>query len=83
MVAMPRKKAELILAAHRATEARRIVADQHELMTRLKASGHSTLDAERALRTYVSALEHLEDHERRVRNEGKAKKRETKKPQSN
>ena len=38
------------------------------------------LDAERALRTYVSALKHLEDHERRVRNEGKAKK--SRKPKS-
>ena len=32
MVATPRKKAELILAAHRAGEARRIVANQHELI---------------------------------------------------
>jgi len=80
---MPRKKANLIVAAHRAAEARRIVADQHALIGRLKASGHPTLDAERALQTYLSSLRHLEDHEDKVRTEGKAKKRETKKPHSN
>jgi len=56
---MPRKKVALVSATHRASEARRIVTDRHELIARLKASGHSTLDAERALRTYVSALKHL------------------------
>jgi hypothetical protein len=37
-----------------AAVARQIVADQHELILKLKASGHSTLDAENALLTYVS-----------------------------
>jgi hypothetical protein len=77
---MPRKKAKLIVAAHRVAEARRIVANQHELIVTLKALGQPTVDAERALQTYLSALKHLEDHERRVRAESKAKKRETKKP---
>src|SRR5208282_5286007 len=35
------------------------VNPENALIARLKASGHSTLDAERALRTYVSALKHL------------------------
>jgi hypothetical protein len=80
---MPRKRAKLVVTAHRTAEARRIVGDQHKLIERLKALGHPTLDAERALQTYVSALKHLEDHERRLGKEGEAKKRETKKPQSN
>ncbi len=76
---MPRKKPKVILAAHRAAEARQIVADQYELIVRLKASGYPTLDAERALETYVSALKHLEGYEHKLRTEGKAKKYETKK----
>jgi hypothetical protein len=48
------KKAQVILAVRRAAVARQIVADQHELILKLKASGHSTLDAENALLTYVS-----------------------------
>ncbi len=79
---MPRKKPKLILAAHRVAEARQIVADVGELIVTLKASGRPTLDAERALQTYVSSLKHLEDHERRVRKEGEAKKRKAKGPRS-
>jgi hypothetical protein len=80
---MPRKKAKLIVAQQRVAEARRIVADQHELIARLKASENPTVDAERSLQTYVRSLKHLEDHKRRIREEDKAKKRETKKPHSN
>ena len=76
-VCMPRRNTRLIVAAHRVAEARRIVASQQELIARLKALGQSTFDAERALQTYLSALKHLEDHERRVRTA--VKKRETKK----
>jgi hypothetical protein len=79
---MPRTKPKVILAAHRAAEARRIVADQHLLIVTLNALGRPTVDAERALQTYVSALMHLEDHEHKVKKEGEGKKRETKKPQS-
>jgi protein-disulfide isomerase-like protein with CxxC motif len=64
-----------------AAEARQIIADQYKLIVRLKSSGQPTLNAERALKTYVSAHNHLEDHERRVRTESKAKKQETKEPQ--
>ena len=76
---MPRKKTKFIVAAHWVAEARRIVADQHELIMTLKASGHPTLEAEQALQTYLSALKHLEDNERRIREADKAKKGETKK----
>ncbi len=60
-----------------------MVAEQHQLIAKLKALKRPTLDAERALKAYVSSLKHLEDHERKIRMEDKAKKRETKKPQSN
>jgi hypothetical protein len=77
---MPKKKPTVVLAAQRADEARRIVARQQQAVVTLKALGHPADDAERALKTYVSALEHLEDHEREVRAEARAAKRETKKP---
>jgi hypothetical protein len=77
--AMPRKKPKLILAADRVAKARKIVADRRELIMTLKASGRSTLAAEHTLQIFVSSLKHLEDHERRIREEDKAKPRETKK----
>ena len=76
---MPRKKPKLIVAAHRVAEARRIVAEQHQLIAKLKAFGRPTLDAERTLRMYVGSLKHLEDYERKIRMEDKAKTGETKK----
>jgi hypothetical protein len=76
---MLRKKTKFIVAAHWVAEARRIVADQHELIMTLKASGRPTLEAEQVLQTYLSALKHLEDNERRIREADKAKKGETKK----
>lgn len=76
---MPRKKQKLIVAAHRVAEARRIVADLNDRIVTLKASGRPTLEAERALETYVSLLKHLEDHERRIKEQDKTKKHETKK----
>lgn len=79
---MPRKKPALISAEDRLNEARRIIADQHKLIAQLKASGHPTGDAERTLQSCASSLKHLEDHERRIRAEDKAKKGETKKPRS-
>ena len=48
-------------------EARRIIADQHALIEKLRASKQATLDAERSLQVYASSLKHLEDHERRIR----------------
>ena len=76
---MPRKQPKLILAAHRAAEARRIVANQRGLIAMLKAKGESTLQAEATLQMYLRSLKLLEDHEWKIRQERKAKKGETKK----
>lgn len=70
------------MAANRVAEARRIVVEQSDLIARLKASDDPALDAERALQSYLSSLEHLEDYERKIKREGQAKKRETKNRQS-
>ncbi len=67
------------MAAHRVAEARRIVAEQHQIIAKLKAFGRPTLDAEIALGMYVSSLKHLEDHEHKIRTEDKVKTGETKK----
>jgi len=67
----------LTLAAHRVAEARRIVDQQNDLIGALKASGNPTLEAEAALRTFLSSLAHLEGHERAIRKEEEAKKRES------
>ncbi len=77
---MPRKQPKLIMAAHRAAEARRIVGHQRGLIAMLQAKGESTVDAEGMLQVYLSSLELLEDQERKLRQEREAKKRETKKP---
>jgi hypothetical protein len=62
----------------RTAEARRIVAAQRDLIERLKAAEDSAVaDAEGALSTYESALRHLEEHERRIRTERKARMSET------
>jgi hypothetical protein len=66
---MPKRKL-MIVAERRAAGARRIVSAQRKLVKRLEAAGQSTLAAEQALATFVSALRHLEAHKRRVR--GKA-----------
>ena len=64
---MPRKDPKGIVAGHRVAEARRIIADQHALIEKLRSSKQATLDAERSLQVYASSLKHLEDHERRIR----------------
>jgi hypothetical protein len=56
----------LIVAVRRGAGARRIVSAQAKLIRRLKAAGEPTLDAEQMLGTFVSALQHLEDHKRRI-----------------
>jgi hypothetical protein len=80
---MPRHKPKLIAAAHRAAEARRIVTNQRDLIAKLKVLGRPTFEPEGALQVYVSSLKLLEDHERRIRAEDKAKRGETKKLFSN
>ncbi len=77
---MPRKQPKLILAAYRAAEARRIVANQRGLIAMLKSKGEPTVGAEGILEVYLSSLKLLEDHEWKIRQERKAKKGETKKP---
>ena len=76
---MPRKHATLVAAAQRVVEARRIVADQEALIANLRAAKRPTADAEAALYTYLSALRHLEDRERKIKEGLKAKIGETRK----
>jgi hypothetical protein len=64
---MPRKHATLIAAAERVAEARRLVASQEALIANLRLARRPTADAEAALFTYLSALRHLEDHERKIK----------------
>ena len=78
---MPRRDPKLIVATIRAAEARRIVTGQRLLIETLKASGRPTKEAEVALRSYISALEVLEQHERKLREERQAKRRQSPKKQ--
>ena len=70
---------KLVVAALRSAQAKRIVANQRDLIARLKAAGHPTSDAEQMLQTYLSMLEHLEAHQQKLREQRRAKKTETKK----
>jgi len=76
---MPRKKPKLSVLAERIATARRIIEAQQALLERLRVSGEPTYQAEAALRTYVSSLEHLLAHADKMREEALAKKGETKK----
>src|SRR5271154_6252710 len=73
---MPRRSRELILAASRAAEARRLVAGPGLLVETLQASGKPLLDALDVLKMCISALEVLEGHEHRLVKERRAKGRE-------
>ena len=73
---MPKKKPKLITLAQHIADARRIVAEQLALLAKLQATGKPTSEAEGTLRTYTSALHHLESHERKLRADAKAKKGE-------
>ena len=77
---MPKKQPKLILAAYRAAEARRFVANQRGLIAMLKSKGEPTVEAEGMLEVYLSSLKLLEDREYKIRQESKIKKGETKKP---
>jgi hypothetical protein len=70
---------KLVVAALHSAQAKRIVANQRDLIARLKAAGHPTSDAEQMLQTYLSMLEHLEAHQQKLRDQRRAKKAETKK----
>jgi hypothetical protein len=76
---MPKSDPKLVVAESRMAEATRIVAQQSELIAKLKAAGQPSFDAEQALLTYISALKHLEAHAAIVRAEVGTKKHETKK----
>ena len=75
---MPRQSPKVILAALRVAEARRIVTEQNMQIARLEIAGEPSLDAKKTLQSYESALKHLEDHERKLREERRARMRELK-----
>ena len=66
-----------LLAACRVAEARQIVADQRTIIASL--ADQLALEAEGSLQTYLSALTLLEAHERRIREENRTIKGETRK----
>ena len=72
---MPRKHSLLVAAAKRLAVARRLIADQQDLIARLRALKQTTTDAEAMLQTYRSALRHLEDHEDKIKQDLKARTR--------
>jgi hypothetical protein len=77
---MPREHATLVLAAQRAAEARRIISDQRALIAKLRTSKLPADEAETKLQTYLSALQHIEDHERKIKEGLMAKIGKTKPP---
>ena len=68
----------IVLSQHIAV-ARRIIDEQQALLEKLRVSGRPTLEAEGTLRTYASSLMHLLAHERKMKEEAKAKKGEVRK----
>jgi hypothetical protein len=76
---MPRKSPKLKVLGTRIADARRIIDAQQVLLENLRINSEPTREAEGALRTYVSALMHLLDHEKRLKLEAQARKGETKK----
>ena len=74
---MPRKRPKLVKVAEQLRNARRIVAEQMAVVATARANGEPTLEAEGTLRTYLSGLAHFEAHERKMREEAKAKKGES------
>jgi hypothetical protein len=71
---MPKKRPKLVTVAERLVVARRIVAKQSALVTKLRANGKPTLEAEGTLQTYRSSLHHLESHARNMRADAKVKR---------
>ena len=66
-------------AALRAAEARQIVAQQRHIIAQLKAAGECSADAECSLETYLNGLKLIEGHARKLREENKTKRGETRK----
>lgn len=59
--------------------ARSIIDEQQALLERLRRGGKPTLEAEAAPRTCASSLMHVLNHERRMKEEAKAKRGKTRK----
>ncbi len=64
---MADKVSQLALAAQHVAAGKLIVARQLALIARLRAAGHTTLDHERTLATFINTLTIFEDHERELR----------------
>jgi hypothetical protein len=76
---MPKKGPKLVALSEHIAVARRIIEEQQALLQKLRVDGQPTREAEGALRTYVSSLMHLLAHERKIKEEAKAKRGQTKK----
>jgi hypothetical protein len=74
---MPKKRPKLVAIAEQLATARHIVAEQQALVAKLRTYAQPMLEAEGTLRTYLSALAHLEAHECKMNEEAKAKKGES------
>jgi hypothetical protein len=71
---MPRRHPLLIVASARAARARQIVSDQRDLISKLQAARKPTAEPEKDLQIYESSLRHLEEHERKLREEFRRKR---------
>lgn len=74
---MPKKTPKLVALTDHIAVARRIIDEQQALLEKLRSSGQPTREAEAVLRTYASSLKHLLAHERKMKEDAKAKKGET------
>jgi hypothetical protein len=72
---MPRRHPLLIAAAARLARAREIVANQRALIAKLRALGRPRVDAEKSLQMYESSLRRLDEHERKLREEFRRKRK--------
>jgi hypothetical protein len=70
---MPRRHPLLIVASARLARARQIVGDQCDLIAKLQAAGKPMAEAKKTLKTYESSVRHLEEHERKLREEFRRK----------
>jgi hypothetical protein len=60
-------ESELARAMRHVAEGRRMVVEQCERISRLKAMGYSTAYAERTLEIFLKCVKALEDHEQSLR----------------
>jgi hypothetical protein len=71
---MPRRHPLLVVASVRIAGARQVVSDQRKLIAKLQLAHRPTAEAEGDLQTYESSLRHLEEHERKLREEFQRKR---------